>query len=172
MTIFAIDPGPTHSGYALLKTIGGTVTALLAHGKEENPRLRRRLAAGPAPQLFAIEMIAHYGKNMHAGATTFETCVWIGRLLETAEQRHGLVEGSTIRRVYRRDEKINLCGSMAARDADIKTALQDRFAPGVPNHGKGHKAAPGFFYGVAADAWQAIATGVTAFDLYGKEMEP
>lgn len=40
----------------------------------------------------------------------------------------------------------------------------DRYACGQPNHGKGTKAAPGFFYGFSKDAWQAMAVAATWLD--------
>ena len=39
-----------------------------------------------------------------------------------------------------------------------------RFAHGQPNHGKGTKAQPGWFYGFHADIWQAYALAVYAAD--------
>ena len=50
-------------------------------------------------------------------------------------------------------------------------ALVDRFAPGQPNHGKGTKAEPGFFYGFRADVWQAFALAVYAADQLGDPLE-
>ncbi|HBC95047.1 MAG TPA: hypothetical protein DCZ10_19680, partial [Pelotomaculum sp.] len=61
-------------------------------------------------------------------------------------------------RVYRKDEKINLCGSMRAKDGNIRQALIDRF--GIV----GTKKSPGWFYGVSKDVWAAIAVGVTYYD--------
>jgi hypothetical protein len=54
---------------------------------------------------------------------------------------------------------------MRAKDSNIRQSLVDRFAPGERNYGKGTKAKPGFFYGFAADAWQAYALGVTYLDI-------
>ena len=60
--------------------------------------------------------------------------------------------------------KIHHCGSVKAKDANITQALVDRFASGVPNHGKGSKASPGWFYGFKADIWQAYALAVYTAD--------
>ena len=49
-----------------------------------------------------------------------------------------------------REEKLDLCGSLSAKDANIRQALVDRYAPGQPNFGKGTKKDPGFFYGFSA----------------------
>jgi hypothetical protein len=68
--------------------------------------------------------------------------------------------------IYRKDEKMNLCGSMKANDSTIKQALVDRFASGQKNYGKGTKKAPGFFYGFSKDMWAAMAVAVTYYDKY------
>jgi hypothetical protein len=102
----------------------------------------------------AIEMVASYG--MAVGAEVFETCVWIGRFAERSPVTPELV--------YRRDVKLHHCHSAKAKDANITQALIDRFAPGVPNKGKGTKAEPGWFYGFRADIWQAYALAVYVAD--------
>lgn len=174
--ILAIDPGNVQSGYAILSADENDITQIIESGKIQNEKLREfmkycyntALNGDNKPDMLAIEMIGHYGQGMAAGATTFDTCIWIGRFLETAERDMGLVEEKNIHRIMRRHEKINLCGSMKAKDKDIKQALVDRFALGQPNYGKGTKSAPGFFFGVAKDAWQAVAVGTTAFDIHIK----
>ncbi len=104
-------------------------------------------------------MIASYG--MGVGKSVFETCVWIGRFIE--------VIGDNYKYIYRKDEKMNLCGSMKAKDSNIVQALIDRFAPNTSNKGKGTKKEPGWFYGFKKDIWQAYAVGVTYYDMYLKE---
>ena len=72
--------------------------------------------------LLVIEMIASYG--MTVGQTVFETCVWIGRFVEIASFNNIKFEY-----IYRKDEKMNLCYSMKAKDSNIRQALIDRFGP-------------------------------------------
>ena len=109
----------------------------------------------------AIETIQFLGGT--AGASIFRTCILVGRLLERAEMV-GFYED--IMEIYRKDEKMNLCGTMRTNDKGIKDVLVHRFAKGVPNMGKGSKKNPGWFYGFRADIWQAYAIGVTYYDLY------
>ncbi|MBE6905335.1 MAG: hypothetical protein E7476_03590 [Ruminococcaceae bacterium] len=163
--IFAIDPGNIQSAYAVLDEH----LTLAAFEKVKNEDLQQIIAdygdgmkSGRKPQTdFVIEMIDHYGKEMNAGKEVFDTCVWIGRFVQIA-----LYSGfQTTQYVYPRDEKVNLCGSMTAKDADIRRALIDRFAQHDLKNGKGTKKNPDVFYGVSADVWAAIAVGVTYHDM-------
>ncbi|MFR8116876.1 MAG: hypothetical protein ACLVAK_07740 [Clostridia bacterium] len=99
-----------------------------------------------------IEMIASYG--MPVGKEVFETCVWIGRFLELARMKN--IDTTYI---YRKDEKMNICNSMKAKDSNIRQALIDRFGP------VGTKQNPGWFYGFKADIWSAYAVGITYLDM-------
>ncbi len=65
-------------------------------------------------------MIASYG--MAVGQTVFETCKWIGRFEELAFSKQIITKF-----IYRKDEKVNLCHSMKAKDSNIRQALIDRF---------------------------------------------
>lgn len=166
MKILGIDPGNVESGFALVETGASDIVRIIKHGKIKNKPvlalIRSSIEAFGDSLYLPIEMIQHYGQGMAAGATTFETCVWIGCFKQHAID-HGLpIENIPF--IYRREEKINLCGSMKAKDKDIKTALCDRFTPGEPNFGKGTKQQPGFFYGMSKDAWQAFAVAVTFYD--------
>lgn len=72
----------------------------------------------------AIEMIASYG--MPVGKEVFETCVWIGRFIE--DMKYIPQDRiTTTEYIYRKDEKMNLCHSMKAKDSNIRQALIDRF---------------------------------------------
>lgn len=70
--------------------------------------------------LLVIEMIASYG--MPVGKEVFDTCVWIGKFIQTAEDRK-----IQTKYIYRKDEKMNICNSMKAKDSNIRQALIDRF---------------------------------------------
>lgn len=160
--ICAVDPGNEYSAYVLLDPVLQPIRAC----KQVNELMYCDMVESIEKYTegnvdVAIEMIASYG--MPVGAEVFDTVLWIGALRDRLE--HALIPVTFI---YRKDEKMNLCHSMKANDATIKQALVDRFAPGVPNHGKGTKKAPGWFYGFKADMWAAYAVGVTYHDLHLK----
>lgn len=156
--ILAIDPGNEESAFVLLDRDLRPVE----FGKQDNELMYASMCAGLMEHIregddlhVAIEMIASYG--MPVGREVFETCVWIGRLVERFREFDTSF-------VYRKDEKMAICHSMKATDATIRQALVDRFAPNTKNFGKGTKAKPGWFYGFRADIWAAYAVGVTYHD--------
>lgn len=153
--ILAIDPGSTHSGIALIEP--GTCRPIKA-AKMPNESVLELMRMTDYWHL-SIEMIASYG--MAVGKEVFETCVWIGRFVQLHEENRVFYPAQL---VYRRDVKLHHCNSAKAKDANITQALIDRFASGQPNRGKGTKAAPGWFYGFAADIWQAYALAVLTSD--------
>ena len=157
--ILAIDPGTTESGWVTFRD-GKVVDS----GVMPNLDLLRRIPLlGNWADTLAIEMVASYG--MAVGREVFETCVWVGRF----QQAWHIPESARL--VYRRDVKLHHCNSVKAKDANITQALVDRFAPGRPNHGKGTKAEPGFFYGFKADIWQAYALAVYYADQLNGQVE-
>lgn len=153
--IFAIDPGNTQSGYAVVEHDGEKILGVVEKGKTENTKIFELLEKYDESVPVAIEMVASYG--MPVGMEVFDTCVWIGRFAQAAK-------GHGIELIYRKEEKLCLCGSLKAKDSNIAQALVDRFAPGQPNKGKGTKKEPGFFYGFSKDMWAAMAVATTYFD--------
>ncbi len=160
MTILALDPGNTQTGYAIIEMPEFQLTGF---GKIENTTLLRSIADGSVScydlssiDAVAIEMVASYG--MAVGREIFETCVWIGRFHQAADH-------PDTNYVYRKQEKEILCGSLKAKDANIRQALIDRYAKHDLKNGKGTKANPDVFYGVSKDVWAAIAVGVTYYEL-------
>jgi hypothetical protein len=152
--ILAIDPGSVESAYVVLDENLKPVE----FGKWENHRLAFCLTdiiIEHKIKYVAIEMIASYG--MAVGESVFNTCVWVGRLTERA---HSNTKIDNLTYIYRKDEKMNLCHTMKAKDGNIRQALIDRF--GVV----GTKNNKGWFYGVSKDVWAAIAVGVTYHDMY------
>ena len=158
-TILAIDPGNTQSGYVVVEHDGEEIRRVLEAGKIENPDVFGLLCTNVTPDGadVAIEMIA--GMGMPVGQEVFDTCFWIGRFWEFATTRRHIWN---LMKIFRREEKLYLCGCLSAKDKNIRQALIDRY--GVV----GTKANPGFFYGFAKDMWAAMAVAVTYFDKYIK----
>lgn len=148
MTVLAVDPGNTESAYCFIDT--ETLEPGL-FGKVDNNRLLSVVNLS-SYDFIVIERIASYG--MAVGREVFETCEWIGRFTQAALPL-------TADYVYRRDEKLHICGNAKAKDANIRQALIDRFAQHDLKNGKGTKANPDWFYGFHADVWAAYAVGIT-----------
>jgi Holliday junction resolvasome RuvABC endonuclease subunit len=164
-TILAIDPGNKESGYAFIEMPD---FKLIQYGKIANKdlvylleRYGKSIHDVADPDVFAIEKIASYG--MAVGKDVFDTCIWIGQFV------HAL-KGRDIAYVYRKDEKMYLCGTMKAKDSNIRQELINRYAKFDFKNGKGTKKQPDTFYGVSKDVWQAIAVGVTYYEM-NKERE-
>lgn len=158
--IIGIDPGNKESAFCL---IAANNLHPIYFAKEKNEEMWKSVfnsaqTVGWDNVDFAVEMIASYG--MPVGREVFETCLWIGRMMDRIEGT-----GKTCALIYRKDEKMAICHSPKANDATIRQALIDRFAYGVPNKGKGTKKNPGWFYGFRADIWQAYAIAVTYYEL-------
>lgn len=156
--ILAIDPGNIDSAYVVL----GKDLKPVEFGKVNNEILKDRLEKiyiNYEIDYTIIEMVACYG--MAVGKEVFETCVWIGRFHEVS-----LRFSVDVKFIYRKDEKINLCNSMKAKDSNIRQALIDRFAKHDFKNGKGMKKNPDWFYGFKADIWAAYAVGVTYYDMH------
>jgi len=151
MKILAIDAGNTYSGVAIVELPD---FRLIWFGKLPNEEIYDRIKNYNIDEV-ALEMVACYG--MPVGRDVFETCVWIGRFIEQLKDKK-------ISFVYRKDEKMCLCGSLKAKDSNIRQALINRYAKHDFKTGKGTKKNPDVFYGVANDVWQAIAVAVTHYE--------
>lgn len=149
MKLLAIDPGNTDSAYVIMSEDYKPII----HEKVPNETLLAHIETDFSYLCLtdmAVEMVACYG--MPVGKEVFETCVWIGRFIQAANYI------PVKQFIYRKDEKINLCGSMKAKDGNIRQALIDRF--GIV----GTKKNQGFFYGFSKDQWAAMAIGTTYLD--------
>ena len=153
MNVLAIDPGNVLSGWCILddqtleplnvdKSLNDDVLALLENREGMTP-----------PDMVVIERVASYG--MAVGKEVFLTCEWIGRFAQKAEDL-----GIPVDYLYRRQEKLHICGDSRAKDGNIRIALIDRFAKHDTKNGKGTKKNPDWFYGFRADIWQAYALGI------------
>ncbi|MEI8369777.1 MAG: hypothetical protein WCJ31_15185 [Planctomycetia bacterium] len=147
--ILAIDPGPEQSAVVFWNGSRVVECAIL-----DNRKVRECIGsycdATHKPRV-AIEMIASYG--MAVGASVFNTCVQIGRMVEMADRC-----GVRAELVFRKDVKLHLCGTPRAKDANVAQALRDRIGE------KGTKAKPGPLFGMRSHTWAALAVAVTAWD--------
>lgn len=144
--ILGIDPGNIESAYCL---IDKETYKPIEFGKINNSDLEDYICTKKSNHLkIIIEMVACYG--MAVGKTVFDTCVQIGRFTMLADEYEY---------IYRKDVKINLCGSMKAKDSNIRQALIDRFGE------VGTKKNQGWFYGFKSDIWSAYAVGTTYLDI-------
>jgi hypothetical protein len=142
VTILAIDPGTTESGWCLFEDGRVTQSGIRTNEDIVADLDFDRICADE----LAIEMIASYG--MPVGREVFETCVWIGRFIQASHW--------DFRLIYRRDVKMYLCNSAKAKDANVRQALIDKLGS------VGTKKQPGPLYGVKSHAWAAVAVAVTA----------
>lgn len=154
MKIFAIDPGPKESAW-----VNYQEGRVVAAGKINNEDLLEWLMCSAEIRRdemnVVIEMIQSFG--MAVGAEVFETCVWIGRFMQSCKPKK-------VSLVYRKQVKQTLCGVDRAKDANIRQALLDRFGPGK-DKAIGLKNTPGPLYGLAGDMWSALAVAVTFEEL-------
>lgn len=154
MILFAIDPGNEQSAYCIMNEQYELIEfAKLPNKEVMNVMLQRMNAL----DIVVIERVASYG--LAVGREVFETCEWIGRFTQEADKH------VPISYIYRKDEKMCICGNMKAKDSNIRQALIDRFAKFDLKNGKGTKKNPDFFYGVSKDIWAAIAVAVTQLDI-------
>ena len=142
MRIFGLDPGPTVSGWVILDA-GRVVDS----GVDDNHELLVWVEHGQHAQVLAIETIA--GMGMTVGQSVFDTVRWTGRFQQAWRKP------DEVRLVFRREVKMFLCGSMQAKDKNIRQALIDLVGP------QGVKKAPGPCYGVRSHAWAALGVACT-----------
>lgn len=141
--ILAIDPGTTQSAFVWYSA--GRISDF---GIVDNNQMIGILEQDSSPSIqVVIEMIASYG--MAVGKEVFETVRWIGRFQQAS------IYPDDVKFIYRKDVKIHLCGSMKAKDANIRQALLDKVGP------QGTKKDPGPTYGISKDVWSALAVAVT-----------
>lgn len=151
MLILALDPGPVETGWVVFSRKDGLIGSGVTPNVAMLPHIENISDADvddPGQCTLAIEMIASYG--MAVGKDVFETCVWIGRFMQTWHTPQD------VQLVYRRDVKMHLCNSPKAKDTNVRQALIDLIGP------QGTKKAPGPTYGVKSHAWAALGVAVTA----------
>lgn len=153
--ILSIDPGNIESAYCIIEK---ETYKPLEFGKIENHELLNKISIFKDIECIVVEKVASYG--MAVGKEVFDTCEWYGRFIQKYCDCN---DNFKIEYIYRREEKINLCGNMKAKDSNIRQALIDRFGQ------VGVKKNPGWFYGFKKDIWSAYAVAVTYLDKVNNE---
>ncbi len=183
-SIFAVDPGPTRSAWVHLRE--GNPARF---GLDDNAYVRRVCEETQTwgIDVAAIEMIASYG--MGVGAEVFETCIWIGRFVESLVRCN--IPEHCIKLIPRMKIKSGICHSAKATDSNIRAALIDRFGgqekaisgrrcvicggrkliglgkkrgPCPTCRGTGWIIPPGPLAKISKDVWAALALAVTVQD--------
>lgn len=158
-TMLAIDPGTRESGWCKFDAVSGRIVRILDFGKCKNESVLGQITG--SVDLVIVEKLISYGKNV--GNDVLETCEWVGRFTQYANDKH--IPVGYIRRI---DERRSLCGSPTANDSMIRNALIAKYAKHDLKNGKGTKDNPDFFYGFKADMWQAFAIGETYLKMWGE----
>lgn len=156
MEIIAVDPGTKKSAFVFCGISKGKVDYIIDFGILDNGDLLSIIKEEDEYAGLVVEMIQSFG--MTAGASLFETCVWIGRFTQASLDVH---RPRFVDYIYRSDEKMTICGTMKSNDSAIRKALIELYAKDTPNGGKGTKKKHGFFYGFHDDIWQAFAVAHT-----------
>lgn len=145
--ILALDPGTTQTAWVLWNG-----DAVRDHGITDNEELLEMLTSmDSGDTLLAIERVQSFG--MPVGEELFATVFWSGRFVQAWHPRPWT-------RIYRRDVKLELCGSARAKDPNVRASLIDFF--GGKSKAIGVKSAPGPLYGIRADEWAALAVALVA----------
>lgn len=156
----AIDPGPVETGWLLFDG-----KRVLDHGIDPTAEVLARIYRLPPVKMSAlgvvdisviIESIESYG--MPVGKEVLETVHWAGRMFEAATAC-----GYPTERMTRKAVKIHLCGTLQAKDSNVRQALTDRFGA-TKEAAVGSKAAQGPLYGLRAHEFAALALAVTWLD--------
>lgn len=165
MKVLAIDPAPIESAYVLLDPIS---LKLHQFGMMKNTELISRKDLGfqhinsIPPIELAIERVR--GMGQIAGNSLFETSEWVGMFYQA-------FTGEEKRMIARYEIKCHLCGSVTARDSDVRRKVIEHYQlnyQGVLGGGKipviGTIKKPGPLYGVTKDVWQALGVALTYLD--------
>lgn len=150
--MIAIDPGTLRSAWVEMDS-----EIIRDFGYDTNVDLIGILERCPR-DVTVIEMIASYG--MAVGAEVFVTCLWIGRFDQATGRQNNFV--------YRKDVKLHFCGSMKAKDGNVRQAIIDRY--GGKDKAIGKKKSPGPLYGISGDIWQALAVGLYYYDTHKEKI--
>lgn len=148
--VFAIDGGNKLSGFAILESKNKILRDdTLTFGKIPNEDLLPLIESWAHKADFALEF-PYPRRGMLVAYEVFLMTAWLGRFQQVINQL-----GGQHFKIFRHRQKATLCNSGAANDSQIRKAVLDILGT------QGTKLSPGPTYGVKADVWQALATGLT-----------
>lgn len=143
MIIYGLDPGSKKSA---LVGIDADTLEIEMKMLEDNEIVKQELSdisSYEIPVVLAIEFIQSYG--MVVGQSTFMTCLWVGRFIETWGENHKCY-------LYARPTIKSIVAGMArAKDSNIRQALILRL-------GDWKKGGP--LEGIKKDMWSALAVAI------------
>jgi len=140
-TIIGVDPGNKETAIVVLDN--GRIIGHYYHPNETCLQIIKGWANADCH--IYCEMIASYG--MAVGKSVFETCLFIGKILQVAPQT---------KLITRNVVKNAICHSSKAKDANIRQALIDIYGE------VGTKKNPGGTFGMSGDKWAALAVATAA----------
>lgn len=146
--ILALDPGTNESGWVLYG--GGKIFRSGIAPNENFSEIIVRMAELWGANHMAIEMMASQG--MAVGKEVFRTVWWTGRFAEIWLNS----TGNLPMEIFRQDVKLHLCGSVRAKDKNIRQSLIDLVGT------QGTKKNPGPTYGISSHIWSALAVAIVA----------
>lgn len=141
MKIIGLDPGTSDGAVVVWEPYERRV---VYHDIKPNADLLEWLRTQTESSVIACETIMSYGQRV--GAETFETCFFIGRVMEICHQRR-----FEFHAIKRKDVIMVHCASNKASDADVRAAMIAYVGP------PGTKKAPGPTYGLNSHMWSALA---------------
>lgn len=158
--VFGVDPGTTQSAVVVVDAGTGIITQ---HLTDENENVLNFLIdqwaissiLAAQPKVLVVEQIEAMG--MLVGNEVHETTWWAGRFYQAW---HGI---GRAHRMTRRTVKLHLCGTMRAKDKNIRQALIDRYGASSAVS-IGTKKNPGPLYGIHAHEFAALAVARTFID--------
>lgn len=157
--ILALDVGTTRTGYCWIDV---STYKPCEVGKIENAQIFDHIHKVSDRDAVVLERFAPYHNT---GSELITSIMWYGKFIRECE-----IFGVPYAEIYRKDVKKHLLGKMkkenGTADTQVRRALIERFAPDVPNFGKGSRENPGWFYGFSGtDMIAAYAVGVTYIDV-------
>lgn len=141
MNVIGIDPGTNDGAVVVWDT---EARKIVFHDIKPNNDLLEWLRTQTLATRVSCETIMSYGQRV--GAETFETCFFIGRVMEICFNR-----GQEFNPIRRKEVIMVHCASNKATDADVRAAMIAYAGP------PGTKKAPGPTYGIASHEWSALA---------------